>query len=190
MLTNLVTPDGTNPFTHYDGTSPSSYVAVRVKENGLRSHLFVQSDSETEGKIPTDYNSYRPTTTNGSYYAIANTLDAANSHNRNSYFWGPQQYDQLASNTRTKLDDGTFVVTTLTSCDYNYAHLRHWLKRYGTNYPGRTLSLERAPSPDGTRPVFQEDLARSVGSWRMSFVARQAGPPLRSRPADRATISY
>jgi hypothetical protein len=59
---------------------------------------------------------------------------------RNSLYWGPLQYGTLS----------THDPTALTAADYKMGRLRHWLiATNASNFD--TLSLERDPSPDGSR---------------------------------------
>jgi hypothetical protein len=78
---------------------------------------------------------------------FSNTFENANLYERNSFYWGRQQYASLSEAFRTN----AFIVANLNNLstnDYNLARLRHWL--YRTNGTiGQTLSLERSPSPDG-----------------------------------------
>jgi len=146
-LTNLITPYGSTTFTRFSG---SDYEAMKVDELGLRKHFYMRLDAETEGKIPNNYVSEVPSTTNGTY-SLANKFDTTNSNERNSFYWAPKQYEQLTALVRTNLDNNSFWRSNLTSADFKLSRLFHWLKFSDTNYVSFTLSLERAPSPDGVQ---------------------------------------
>jgi YD repeat-containing protein len=65
---------------------------------------------------------------------------------RNSFYWSRQTYDSLPQAFK---DTGDFL--QLSAADYLKARMRHWLG--GADLPDKkpidTLSIERAPSPDG-----------------------------------------
>jgi len=147
-LTALVTPYGTNTFAYYSITNVMD--AVKVTEQGVKNHLYLYYAQVDGGKVPSNYTSYVPSTTNAGYFAIANTFDHLNSDKRNSFHWGPRQYENLSDNVRTDLNNGSFNVSNLTSGDYLKGRLNHWLKQAGNTNPGVTLSLRREQSPDGT----------------------------------------
>ncbi len=147
-LTTLITPYGTNIFAYY--SEPGLMNAVHVNEHGIRNHLYLYYDKMDGGKVPSDYLTYRPNTTNGANFSFTNSFDAANSDKRNSFYWNPRQYENITSSVRTALGSGSFNVSNLTSSDYIRARLKHWLKSYGQTNAGRTISLRRDPSPDGT----------------------------------------
>jgi hypothetical protein len=75
-LTALITPYGTNKFSYYSNST--SMRAVRVSELDVRKHLFLYYNAVDGSKVPSDYSSYVPNTTNGSYFAVANKFDIQN----------------------------------------------------------------------------------------------------------------
>ena len=62
---------------------------------------------------------------------------------RNSFHWGPKQYQQLS----------TTDILYLGATDFKLARLRHWLDSNSdsTELVSDRISIERAPSPDGVR---------------------------------------
>ena len=81
---------------------------------------------------------------------FANTFENSNIHERNSYYWGRQQYAALSEAFRTNafsLDN----FNNLKNKDYKLARMRHWLYRTNrTLARPNALSLERSSSPDGS----------------------------------------
>lgn len=146
-LTALVTPYGTTTFTYFSLSNKMD--AVKVTELGIRNHLFLYYAQVDGGKISSSYASYLPSTTNAGYFGVANTFDYASSDKRNSFHWGPRQYETLSDTVRTDLNNGTFNVSNLTSSDYLKGRMNHWLKQAGSTELGVTLSFRREQSPDG-----------------------------------------
>ncbi len=88
---------------------------------------------------------------------LANTLDNVDQQNRNSFHWDPLQYSQLSTNDPT----------ALSSADYLIGRLNHWLTNAASPDPSDTLSLERAPSPDGSTPgqiIWYDYDSKSLGN--------------------------
>lgn len=81
---------------------------------------------------------------------LDNTNDVSNTnvllnltplYTRNSFHWGRRQAALLSTN----------VLTALTTNDYRFATMTHWLAR-DPNHLSDTRSMIQAPSPDGTQP--------------------------------------
>jgi len=147
-VTAVITPYGTNTFTYFSNTN--LFRAIKVTEQGIRNNFFLYDAEVEAGKVPSSYSSYRPSTTNSSYFAVSNAFDDANSHLRNTFYWNPRQYERLSSLIRTNLDNSSFNVSNLSSGDYLAARQLHWLKAAGGSTVGRTISLRRDGSPDGS----------------------------------------
>jgi RHS repeat-associated protein len=138
-ITSMATPYGTTTFTYggvdahhasfyTTGNVVNRFVTVTLPDTG--SHLFLYRQdcsaflSASNWQVPTNN--------------LPNTLETVDQQNRDSFHWSPLQYAHL-----------THDPTALTAAEYNIGRLRHWL----TNSSGvvtESLSLERAPSPDGT----------------------------------------
>ena len=142
-LTNLVTPYGTTTFTVTLGSNPG----VHVNELGVRDHLYVYLSSDSSGKLTNSYAAWVPSTS-----PYSNTFDTTNSNWGNSFYWGPKQYALLSSDFLAALTNSSYPVANpyyLYGTNYLQARQRHWLMPTNTDPVGQTLSLERAPSPDG-----------------------------------------
>ncbi len=146
-LTALITPYGTNKFSYF--SISNQMYAVQVTELDVRKHLYLFYSLVEGGKVPSNYSSYVPSTTNASYFSMANTFDTTNTDHRNTFYWNPRQYAQLSDEVRTNLDNGSFNVSNLTSGDYLKGRQAHWLKTSDGTQTGTSLSLLRDPSPDG-----------------------------------------
>jgi RHS repeat-associated protein len=59
---------------------------------------------------------------------------------RNSFYWGPRQFDGLSTN----------VYTNFVANDYQRGRMQHWLEDTNQLYLTSYLSVKRDPSPDGT----------------------------------------
>jgi RHS repeat-associated protein len=146
-LQKVITPYGTNVFSHVMQESDNH--GVLVDEKGLARHFFLYQASNGIG--PTSYADYCPSTANGSVFAFANTFDTEDVNLRNTYYWNPRQYEYLPEGFRANLEAGSMDLSALDVTNYAQARQRHWLLDRDTLYStGQTLSLERAPSPDGT----------------------------------------
>ena len=150
-VTNMTTPYGPTSFriggldadaTEYSATTNqvNRFVEVTLPNGGKELYLFRLDCSS----LLSQTNSPFPNTT-----PLANTLDNVDQQNRNSFHWGPLQYTSLSSSYRSSGN-----VSNLNSADYALGRLRHWLAYPGTGtlLPSDALSLEQAPSPDGTTP--------------------------------------
>lgn len=148
-VSKLITPYGTNRFDYY---SSSNWSAVRITELEVRKHLYLEGDGPTN-LFPSANSEY----TSLSDYVLneglefQETFDNDNFNERNSYYWGPRQYENLSGTVKTKLDNATFTISDVTTNDYNKGHTRHWLSKNIVDQPlfaGSTLAMERAPSSD------------------------------------------
>ncbi|MGO8931752.1 MAG: RHS repeat-associated core domain-containing protein [Limisphaerales bacterium] len=161
MAATLITPYGTTTFTLFS-TPP----AVHINELGLRDHLYVYVDADSTGQITNSYAAYCPTTT-----SFPNLFDTTNSDQRDSFYWGPLQYDSLPAGFVFGLTNSSpyLDLTQLYTTNYLQARQRHWLidtnASTGSSALGQTLSLERAPSPDGLTQgqITWYDYAGKVG---------------------------
>jgi RHS repeat-associated protein len=133
QMTSMTTPYGTTTFTVSGGPGQSGRGVEILEPNGGK-HLFV-SMNDAPG-VPNS--ATEPITT-----GFANTFDGADLQYRNTFYWSPLQYQQLSTDYTS-----TGVIGTLTTNDYLLARMRHWLTNSASW--GRTLSLERRPSDDGT----------------------------------------
>jgi RHS repeat-associated protein len=142
-ITNLVTAYGTNVFsydgidvehTYFDspGHSVNRSVQVTLPTGGKKLFIYRQDCSD----FLSASNSPVPVTA-----PLANTFDFVDQSNRNSFYWDSLQYTHLT----------TSAISSFTPSDYATGRLRHWLTS-DANLGDATdcLSLERAPSQDGT----------------------------------------
>ena len=134
--TNLTTLYGTTVFQPVDMGNPLSLernVTVTEPNNGKQLFLFSQDPLTAVSNYPS---ADVPTNT------PLGTLNNTNVNLRVSYHWGSLQYAALS----------TPDPDSLTENDFFKGRLRHWLGDTVHGEDGRsmdTLSLERAPSPDG-----------------------------------------
>ncbi|HEV2207668.1 MAG TPA: hypothetical protein VG167_02780, partial [Verrucomicrobiae bacterium] len=141
-ITNMTTPYGSTVFAYggCDATSSDFYttgnqlnrfVTVTLPNAGHELYLYRHDCS---GILSSNYSPVPSTS------PLANTLDNVDQNYRNSFHWSPIQYDQLSTSNPTNF----------TSRDYLLGRLRHWLADPSSQDPSDTVSLNRAPSPDGS----------------------------------------
>src|SRR5439155_6878939 len=132
--------------------------ALWIKETGIhqgaRNHLYLYVDSGDTSKMPNRYTASGPQTTlTSAGYSFPSTLDASNSHLRNSFYSNPVQYGLLPGAFIGSVTNNALVISSLQSTNFLQARQRHWLLATnpvtGVVSASTTLSLERAPSPDG-----------------------------------------
>lgn len=158
-LVSLLTPYSLTRFQPLTDQTGAANSGLKVEEagihQGIRTFFYLYSDSGDAARMPVSLAAYRPNTTNlVAGYSIPNTFDSEQSHQHNTFFWGPLQYPQLPATFRTLLSSNILNASLLQSSNYLAARMRHWL--LSTNpittesSVSTTLSLERAASPDGT----------------------------------------
>lgn len=146
-ITNLITAYGTTVFKHggvnaetagfYDGSNQvNRFVEITQPNGGKHLYLYRQDASS----IMASTNASVPVTS-----PFANTLDNSELQQRNSFHWEPLQHIGLSTNY---LFSGN--VTNLTSNDYVFARLRHWLVGPAAAPVSRVVSLDRAAGPDAS----------------------------------------
>jgi RHS repeat-associated protein len=129
-VTNLTTPYGSTSFTITD-TDPSYLdpqgrsILVTQPDGGHQLYLY----SETANQVYSYPAS--PNTT-----PFFNTFDNTEMNARNSFYWGPMQYNNLHTTT----------ISSFNTNDFLKARMKHWLNNGNT--VGQTISMERGPSPD------------------------------------------
>jgi RHS repeat-associated protein len=133
-ITNMATPYGSTGFRYGDvgGTDNiNHFVEVTLPTGGK--HLYV-------------YLAYYGALSSWTL-TVPNTAPFTNSFekpgdmsyvNYNTFYWGPLQYSHLSTT-----DPSAF-----TTNEYALSRMRHWL--VGSDGPSTSLSIERAPSPDGS----------------------------------------
>jgi len=140
----VTTPYGTDVFSlATDNTSGSS--SIWVQEQGQRNQLFVYIGDGSSFPIGNSYLAWCPTTT-----GFTNTFDTNNINQRNTFYWNPVQFQLLPAIFSNNLASGILSLTNLVSTNFLQARQQHWLCAGGGTSLGQTLSLDRAPSPDGT----------------------------------------
>ncbi len=142
-ITNLITPYGTTSFDHggadaesatfsTTGVPDNRSITVTLPTGGHELYAYRQDCSAF---LPTSYSSVPSTS------PLVNTLDNVDQENRNSFHWDPLQYSHLSTSNPSNLTSG----------DYLVGRLYHWLiDPASLTDPSPTLSLQRAPSPDGS----------------------------------------
>ncbi len=145
-ITNMTTPygltsfryggvDAETPFFVDTGNQVNRFVEITLPNGGKQLYLYRH---DCNGFLPETYSSVPSTS------PLTNTLDNVDQNYRDSFHWNSLQYSGLSS---TYLLSGD--VSDLSTADYRLGRLRHWLSDT-TDNPSYSLSLERAPSPDGT----------------------------------------
>ena len=164
QIQRMSTPYGTNTFT-WVNTSNSDM--LRVDEYGLRKHLFLYLASDlTNNRLPLAFTNEVPNT---AQYGLTNTFDTNTVPVRNSFYWGPREYEELSLTIRTNLDAGGGRADDFTAADFRNGRMRHWLQQYFDHTAGdisHVISFERSPSPDGTNAgvLTWYDYAGKVGT--------------------------
>ena len=148
-LSTLRTPYGPTTF-HYYGAAPD-WTALRVHELGLRQHLYLEGYS-TNNVWPSAASESSALAGFLQTHGLDETVETSDFDERNTFYWGPRQYQNLPSSVQTALTNGTFAPRSLTTNDLQKGWTRHWLRAssLNSNYLilSRSLSVERAPSPD------------------------------------------
>ena len=167
-VTNLVTPYGPTTFSYNEVTTdiPNGR-AIQITEPDGRAHLYLYRNSAPG--IPGSFSAGEVPSTS----PLTNTFDNADLHLRNTFHWAPQQFAQLSTNFT-----GTGDVSQLTTNDFLLARWQHWLAEpdyYVTNACSETLSLERAPSPDGST-AGQLTWYDYAGKTNTGFIGTQMRP--------------
>ena len=164
-VTNMTTPYGTTGF-QFDNVESTNYAdtwyyyGIVSEANGSH-QMFIYGASYDLAGLPEVYTdtSNVPTNRPPDNGAGGNTLD--NPHWTNSaaddmmaqgdsFYWNRQQFANLPS---AFLSSGpsNWNFDYLTTNDYFNARMRHWLEA-AYDVQGRTLSMERQPSPDQVTP--------------------------------------
>jgi RHS repeat-associated protein len=158
-ITNLSTPYGNTSFRYYevpDDTVTDGFwqraIAVSEPEGAKQLYFYIHTNwtmADTEpspSNIPgqTDFDDG---TSGAAHYSI---------NFRNSFHWGRRQFPALSSNVQYYISVGQLnnALNSLTTNDYNLAHLKHWLlSSIDTNSITESLSSERDPSPDAAGQI-------------------------------------
>ena len=144
-MTRMVTPYGTNSFkiTGTDSPNVLNGRAIEITEPDGNKQLYVYRDGLTNVYSEAYPAREVPSTANANF-SFGNSFDNSAMYDRNSFYWGRLQYELLSTNYLHSGD-----IYQLTAADYLVSRLRHWLKHQdGSQRAGRTLSLERLPSPN------------------------------------------
>jgi YD repeat-containing protein len=146
-ISKVVTPYGTNSFAYFN-TNGST--ALLVDQLGLRKELYLAGHSRA-GALSTAPS--ESVAANG-FIGYYSTFETNGFETRNTFYWGPRQFQNLPSSFRSSIAAGSFDPANLTTNDLKLGRTRHWLRaRTGsasdTNIIlSSLLSVERAPSPD------------------------------------------
>jgi YD repeat-containing protein len=141
-LNSVTTSYGKTTFGIGGGSSSEDLGAVSIARSILvtepdliSKHFYMYRDATTNSAVPSSHTDAPTGTPIG-------TLDNSNLQYRNSFYWNPRQYGNLSQTTNAEL---------LTAADFYKGRMRHWLHlaNTSTNRVSATLSMERAPSPDG-----------------------------------------
>jgi len=133
-ITNLTTPYGTTRFTYTDSPATNAPYgrSVLVQEPNGGSQLYFATNNAPG--VANDYSASEiPSTA-----PLTNSFDTTNLNLRTTFHWGPRQYEALS----------TTNLASFGADDFRKAWMREWLSGPVASI-GNTLSMERAPSPDG-----------------------------------------
>jgi RHS repeat-associated protein len=145
-LRHLMTPYGTSTFSVW--ATATNWSALKIAEVGLRTNFWLYLDNDTLSRLPTEYSGRDPILTTTP--SLPRSWDTNDSHLRNTFYWNQHRIEQLSANVRTNLLNDTFDADNVTTNDFQLARQRHWLRTAApSTVVGRTLSFERAPTPDG-----------------------------------------
>ena len=135
LVTNLTTPYGTTSFVISNGASsgPPNGRSILVGRPDGSHELYLYQDSAAGAA-----SSLTPPGTS----PFGNTFNTTDLDSRNSYYWGPRQYEALSSTN----------IGVFTAADFLKARWKHWLLD-GTGAIGSTLSIERDSSPDSAGSI-------------------------------------
>jgi RHS repeat-associated protein len=138
-VNSMTTPYGTTSFEltawALDG-GPANSRSVLITQPDGGHQLYVSRDGAVS--VPASY----PTNEVPNTSPFSNTFDNSEVNFHNVFYWGSRQYANLSTTT----------IANFNANDYRKAHLRHFLKS-ATNLVGRTLSMERDPSPDAAGAI-------------------------------------
>ncbi len=172
-ITSLVTPYGTNSFSHFDagicdGLHELSCAGVDrsvsvTEPSGDRqgflfydnSYQYLGTTNEFSGKVPASFAGGQIPGYGGAGDPPVQTIDTVRDQ-RNSHHWNRQQAAQLS----------TTNLNSLTATDYRLSRTRHWLLDATAFNTVRTLSWVMPPSPDGTaepQPIFYDYAGKDSG---------------------------
>lgn len=134
----LVTPYGTTSFQYLGPTTSVFDEGMQITHPDGSGELY--GSISDYGTFPgnTDWPNFSSGQIPGYSDAPVNTPDTGERQQRNSFHWTRAQFAQL-----------THAVDALTWDDLKLGRIRHWLNTTDLANSG-TLSLEQAPSPDGT----------------------------------------
>ncbi|HEV2394899.1 MAG TPA: cysteine peptidase family C39 domain-containing protein, partial [Verrucomicrobiae bacterium] len=135
-LSQLITPYGTTSFAENDSTGIFDRTVLVTNSLGQQ-EFYAQMNQYTNTDWPDYATSQIPTNT------PVGTLDkdAGSRQERNTFYWNPEQFANYVNT-----DPGSFDWAI-----FKQARIRHWLADTEPTYTHwDSLSLEQAPSPDGT----------------------------------------
>ncbi len=140
FVTTLTTPYGNTTFVATGSTNAflggvTVNRSMLVTDPNSGKHLYLYRDTTPPNLAPELVAEIPPLSPIG-------TLETTYLTNRNSWHWNPKQYAELHTTT----------IASFNAADYGLGRLRHWLHvpNVASNRVSGTLSVERAPSPDGT----------------------------------------
>jgi RHS repeat-associated protein len=142
-LRDLITPYGTTTFSLW--AAETNWSAIRIAELGFRTNFWLYLNKDDSSRMSTNSIDRLPIIAS----QLPSSWDTNESHLRNTFFWNQRRVEKLSANFRTNLLNESFDPANVTSNDFKIARQQHWLRNISTPVPGRALSFEREPSPDG-----------------------------------------
>lgn len=149
-LSTLITSYGTNSFSYYSGTNSGEtnvWKAVRISHQTVRNQFYL-SGFNAQNALPSATNQSEDLIQVLQNAGLSQCLETNGFDERNTFYWGPRQYDNLPQSIRSSLTNTTFNPTNLTGNDLQLGWSKHWLKNRGTSLPSSSVAIERAPSPN------------------------------------------
>jgi RHS repeat-associated protein len=152
-VVGLVTPYGTNTFLYYE--QPDASVT-----NGFQELAILVGEPEGADQLYLYYHNNPEETASATAPTVpSQTFDNGSSPGssghgsliyRNTYHWGPRQFNALSSNVQSALPYNLgYAISIMSTNDFNKADLKHWLLDSADQVSiTESLSSERDPSPD------------------------------------------
>ncbi|MEI6074610.1 MAG: RHS repeat-associated core domain-containing protein [Verrucomicrobiota bacterium] len=188
FLNGMMTPYGTNRFTYYEAKDQSvtkplegltrSLRVTRPDGAGEMYAFFASATNGTPFSYPTNQLPTPPTGVVLDNGVVGSPMSAM--YRRNSYHWGPNQYELMSVHNPASLGQ-------LNAYDFQLGRMRHWKMNDDGVTISSALSMEQAPSPDGStaglrtwyggswqggddeKPKYQMKLTPDGGTWTRSL---------------------
>jgi RHS repeat-associated protein len=155
-ITNLITPYGTNSFAYYQVPDPTvtdgfqqRAVYIQQPEGAQQFYLYQHNAVDTNSQPLVAATATAPTVSGQTFDAGATGSNHPGLNYRNTFRWGPRQFEALSSGVQSSLPNNiSNAIAHLTEADCTKAELKHWLWQPDGASISASMSSERDPSPD------------------------------------------